>query len=195
MTTSPTFTSSGTRLPLSSMRPGPTAMTVPSWGFSLAVSGMTRPEAVVVSASLAWTTTRSSSGLMLTLVAVVTSVTPPSVSDGLGMGDGAVVLMLWHGIRAPAVAGVGRQPVSIGTLPTRVPAAQPGPPTTYSGRAAGWQRARRRARPAPLAAYLRRHTCGPAGRPAPGRRTRTVARARATPRGGRRRPRRAGLGA
>ena len=42
-----------------------------------------------------------------------------------------VVLMLWHGIRAPAVAGVGRQPVSIGTLPTRVPAAQPGPP-------AGW---------------------------------------------------------
>src|SRR5690242_7559957 len=82
MTTSPTFTSSGTRLPLSSMRPGPTATTVPSWGFSLAVSGMTRPEAVVVSASLAWTTTRSSSGLMLTLVAVVTSVTPPSVSDG-----------------------------------------------------------------------------------------------------------------
>ena len=35
--------------------------------------------------------------------------------------------MLWHGVRAPAVAGVGRQPVSIGTLPTRVPAAQPGP--------------------------------------------------------------------
>ena len=82
MTTSPTLTSSGTRLPLSSMRPGPTARTVPSWGFSLAVSGMTRPEAVVVSASLAWTTMRSSSGLMLTLVAVVTSVTPPSVSDG-----------------------------------------------------------------------------------------------------------------
>src|SRR6476646_8314391 len=47
MTVSPTFTSSGTRLPLSSMRPGPTATTVPSWGFSLAVSGMTRPEAVV----------------------------------------------------------------------------------------------------------------------------------------------------
>src|SRR5215213_2771396 len=85
MTTSPTWTSSGTRLPLSSTRPGPTAMTVPSWGFSLAVSGMTRPEAVVVSASLAWTTTRSSSGLMLTLVAVVTSVTPPSVSDGWWM--------------------------------------------------------------------------------------------------------------
>src|SRR4051812_13263984 len=42
-----------------------------------------------------------------------------------------VVLMLWHGIRAPAVAGVGRQPVSIGTLPTRVPAAQPGPPARW----------------------------------------------------------------
>src|SRR3954465_4444014 len=98
MTTSPTLTSSGTRLPLSSMRPGPTAMTVPSCGFSLAGSGGTTPEGVVVSASLAWTTTRSSSGLMLTLVAVVTSVTPPSGSDGWGT-------MLWHGYRAPAVAG------------------------------------------------------------------------------------------
>ena len=48
-------------------------MTVPSCGFSLAVSGMTRPDAVVVSASLAWTTMRSSSGLIETLVAVVTS--------------------------------------------------------------------------------------------------------------------------
>ena len=64
MTTSPTFTSSGIRLPLSSMRPGPTARTLPSWGFSLAVSGMTIPDAVVVSASLAWTTILSSSGLM-----------------------------------------------------------------------------------------------------------------------------------
>lgn len=35
--------------------------------------------------------------------------------------------MLWHGIRAPAVAGVGRQPVSVGTLPMGVPVAQPGP--------------------------------------------------------------------
>src|SRR5215218_7650060 len=46
-------------------------------------------------------------------------------------------LMLWHGIRAPAVAGVGHQPVSIGTLPMRVPAAQPGPPT---GRTPRWTR-------------------------------------------------------
>src|SRR3712207_8687764 len=95
MTSGPTETSSGTRLPLSSTRPGPRATTVPSCGFSLAGSGMTRPEAVVVSASLAWTTTRSSSGLMLTLVAVVTSVTPPSVSDGWW-----VDLMLWHGAGA-----------------------------------------------------------------------------------------------
>ena len=54
------------RLPLSSMRPGPIATTSPSWGFSLAVSGMTRPEAVVCSASSVWTTMRSSRGLMLT---------------------------------------------------------------------------------------------------------------------------------
>src|ERR671921_2490730 len=66
MTLSPTVTSSGTRLPLSSMRPGPVARTSPSWGFSLAVSGMTRPEAVVCSASMALTTIRSSRGLMLT---------------------------------------------------------------------------------------------------------------------------------
>src|SRR5664279_810047 len=58
--------SSGTRLPLSSMRPGPTASTSPSWGFSLAVSGMTRPDAVVCSASTCLMTMRSSSGLMET---------------------------------------------------------------------------------------------------------------------------------
>src|SRR5215213_29641 len=66
MTLSPTLTSSGTRLPLSSTRPGPTARTSPSCGFSLAVSGMTRPEAVVCSASRVLTRIRSSSGLMLT---------------------------------------------------------------------------------------------------------------------------------
>ena len=47
-------------------RPGPTARTSPSWGFSFAVSGMTRPDAVVCSASSVRTTTRSSSGLMET---------------------------------------------------------------------------------------------------------------------------------
>src|SRR4051794_41434045 len=66
MTLSPTATSSGTRLPWSSMRPGPIAWTSPAWGFSLAVSGMTRPKAVVCSASSGLTTIRSSRGLMLT---------------------------------------------------------------------------------------------------------------------------------
>src|SRR3982751_2807078 len=81
MTLSPTATSSGTRLPLSSMRPGPIAWTSPSWGFSLAVSGMTSPEAVVSSASSGLTTIRSSRGLMLT----DTSDQPPlSTVSGLG---------------------------------------------------------------------------------------------------------------
>ena len=63
---SPTLTSSGTLLAVVSKRPGPTARTSPSWGFSFAVSGMTRPEAVVCSASSGLTTIRSSSGLMET---------------------------------------------------------------------------------------------------------------------------------
>jgi len=67
MTVSSIFTSSGMRLsPSSSKRPGPTARTLPSWGFSFAVSGMTRPEAVICSASSGWTRIRSSSGLMVT---------------------------------------------------------------------------------------------------------------------------------
>src|SRR3954469_13355114 len=48
------------------MRPGPTATTSPSWGFSFAVSGMTRPDAVTCSASSCLMTMRSSSGLMET---------------------------------------------------------------------------------------------------------------------------------
>src|SRR6478735_4267197 len=67
MTLSPTDTSTGTRPSPSSLnRPGPTAMTSPSWGFSLAVSGMTSPDAVVCSASTWLITMRSSSGLMET---------------------------------------------------------------------------------------------------------------------------------
>src|SRR5699024_3849450 len=61
-----TLSATGMRSPLSSKRPAPTATTSPSWGFSLAVSGMTRPEAVVCSASSGLTTTRSSRGLMET---------------------------------------------------------------------------------------------------------------------------------
>src|SRR4051812_8468773 len=173
MTTSPTLTSSGTRWPLSSMRPGPTAMTVPSCGFSLAVSGMTRPEAVVVSASLAWTTTRSSSGLMVTLVAVVTSVTPPSVSDGWW------VLMLWHGVGARRRGDQAPARV-VGTLPTRVPAAQQGPSGGWTAvppaRRRGWRGA---GRPAPR----RRRRCD-ALAPGAGRRGRGGARGATAGRGG-----------
>ena len=51
-TRSPTLTSIGMSLPLSSRPPGPTAMTSPSWGFSLAVSGMMMPPLVFSSASI-----------------------------------------------------------------------------------------------------------------------------------------------
>ncbi len=58
------------RLPLSSSLPGPTAMTVPRCGFSLAVSGSTMPPAVFSSASIGSTTTRSSRGRSLSLPCV-----------------------------------------------------------------------------------------------------------------------------
>src|ERR1700752_3418083 len=71
MTVSPSDTSTGIRFaPSSSHRPGPTATTVPSCGFSLAGSGMTRPDAVVVSASLACTRILSSSGLIFTFATI-----------------------------------------------------------------------------------------------------------------------------
>ena len=47
-TRSPTLTSIGMSLPLSSRPPGPTAMTSPSWGFSFAVSGMMMPPVVFI---------------------------------------------------------------------------------------------------------------------------------------------------
>src|SRR4029453_3912111 len=59
ITTSPSATSTGTPFPFSPLRPGPVASTLPSWGFSFAVSGMTRPEAVVCSASSGSTRMRS----------------------------------------------------------------------------------------------------------------------------------------
>src|SRR5690606_10741233 len=58
-TRSPTLTSSGVSLPLSSRPPGPTASTSPSEGFSAAVSGMMMPPAVFWSAVTRFTTTRS----------------------------------------------------------------------------------------------------------------------------------------
>ena len=67
-TVSPSLTPTGVASPLSLVRPGPTATTVASCGFSLAESGMTRPEAVVVSASTICTRTRSSRGLMFAMM-------------------------------------------------------------------------------------------------------------------------------
>jgi len=62
-TVSPVFTSTGMSSPVCSLRrPGPTARTSPCWGFSLAVSGMTRPLAVVASLCPGRTTMRSSRG-------------------------------------------------------------------------------------------------------------------------------------
>src|SRR5947208_4910028 len=87
MTLSPIFTSIGMRCP-SSNRPGPTAMTSPSWGFSLAVSGITIPETVVCSSSLGSTAMRSSSGCNPNLVPMVpsflrASVVRPATAAGL----------------------------------------------------------------------------------------------------------------
>src|SRR3954465_9383683 len=58
-TRSPVLTSIGMSLPLSSRPPGPTSITSPSVGFSLAVSGMMIPPADLSSASMRVTTTRS----------------------------------------------------------------------------------------------------------------------------------------
>src|SRR4051812_37081035 len=63
-TSSPSATSRGMRFsPSSSHLPSPTATTLPFWGFSLAVSGRTRPLAVVSSSSTALTISRSPRGL------------------------------------------------------------------------------------------------------------------------------------
>src|SRR5688572_6402494 len=60
----------GSRLPSSRVRPGPTARTVPSWGRSLAVSGMTIPLLVISSRAVGLTTSRSPRGLSWVAVAL-----------------------------------------------------------------------------------------------------------------------------
>src|SRR6185436_18482394 len=67
-TRSPAATSRAMRLPSSSRRPAPTAMTVPSSGFSLAVSGMMMPPFAFCSGSMRLTRTRSFSGLILDFI-------------------------------------------------------------------------------------------------------------------------------
>src|SRR6185369_12929026 len=59
---SPAFTSSGVILPSSFFAPEPAAITSPSCGFSLAVSGMMMPPAVFSTPSMRRTSTRSWSG-------------------------------------------------------------------------------------------------------------------------------------
>jgi hypothetical protein len=68
---------------------------------------MTMPEAVVVSASLAWTRMRSSSGLIATCVAVVTGIP----SKGIEL---VIECPVKPSSRVPAPAGL------TGTLDTRV---------------------------------------------------------------------------
>src|SRR3954463_5793173 len=69
------------RLPSSRIFPGPTAMISPSWGFSFAVSGRTRPLFVISSRGVGLTTTRSPSGVSLVAVLV-------AVAKGFPPGDG-----------------------------------------------------------------------------------------------------------
>src|SRR5258708_28076041 len=66
-TRSPTFTSIGMSLPLSSFLPLPTATISPWSGFSAAVSGMTMPPADLRSSSMRLTITRSCSGRIFML--------------------------------------------------------------------------------------------------------------------------------
>src|SRR3954471_19244644 len=69
-TLSPAFTVNSIFLPSSSRLPVPRATTSPSWGFSLAVSGMMIPPFLVSPASRGFTSTRSPSGRTLTLAMV-----------------------------------------------------------------------------------------------------------------------------
>src|SRR5712691_2060575 len=65
-TLSPFFTVKSTFLPLSSILPVPRATTLPSCGFSLAVSGIMIPPFFVSCSSIGCTSTRSPSGFTLT---------------------------------------------------------------------------------------------------------------------------------
>src|SRR5258708_18859722 len=76
------------------MRPGPTARIVPSWGFSLAVSGRTMPLFVISSRGVGWITTRSPSGRSFVVEAVAVANVHSSWDDGV-----AVVASRWFGAR------------------------------------------------------------------------------------------------
>ncbi len=82
ITLSPTLRSSGTRSPFS-YRPGPTAMTSPCVGFSLAVSGMYNPPRIDSASSLGRMTTRSSSGVMRCLDLLAPAIPRTSTVSGV----------------------------------------------------------------------------------------------------------------
>src|SRR5215212_6555675 len=73
-TLSPTLTSIASRVPSSRILPGPADRIVPSWGFSLAVSGRTIPLFVISSRAVGWITTRSPSGRSFVAEAVAVAV-------------------------------------------------------------------------------------------------------------------------
>src|ERR1017187_4761421 len=64
-TRSPFFTSNGMSFPSSSRLPVPRAITLPSWGFSLAVSGIMIPPFFTSCSSTGCTSTRSPNGFTL----------------------------------------------------------------------------------------------------------------------------------
>src|SRR6266446_3389723 len=70
-TRSPFLTSKGTFLPLSSVLPVPSAMMMPSVGFSLALSGMIMPPFLTSFSSAGSTRTRSPRGLRLIAICFV----------------------------------------------------------------------------------------------------------------------------
>src|SRR5689334_14398033 len=110
MTLSPTAISIGMRCP-SSNRPGPTAMTSPSCGCSLAVSGMTMPDALVSSSSLGWTAMRSSSGFNPNdaLMCPILPVPQWSWAGDAGPGDS-------RGVALQASVFLGQAPAFLGQL-------------------------------------------------------------------------------
>src|SRR3954454_13880662 len=79
-----------------------------------------------------------------------------------------MVLTLWHGNRRPPSRGSSTSPVSVGTLPTRVPASQPGPPTRGGRREPGCAGARCR-RPCAVVPPPAAHGRGGGGGAAGGR--------------------------
>src|SRR5271157_4679084 len=111
------------RLPLSSSLPSPTARTLPFCGFSLAVSGSTRPLAVVSSSSIARTIRRSPRGLSFIFEK------PPSRDCGgslpSGSGPRPPLLALSGGECQPSGSiyrRSGGDPGFLGTRTLRLPA-------------------------------------------------------------------------